>query len=245
MKRKATFIRKSKNSPIKIGRIFTTILMSVFVIIFIAGCGKEDITKSSDHVSYQTVQTHHNGPMREIYQFKTYTQGGWGADPSGDNPGVYLHANFANAFPNGLTIGNANGFKLTLTSAQAVTDLLPCGGQAAAATQDYTDPVVLKNVLAGQLIALTLSVGFDYYNPDFAPPEYNLGELEVVSGVFQGKTINYVLAEGNNVFGGGASVYTMASMVYILTALNENFDGGTVNNGVVNCDYDFGEVINR
>jgi hypothetical protein len=240
MKKETTFFGKSKNSPAKLGRIFIGILLSVSAVIFIAGCGKEDITKSTDHVSYQTVQVHHNGPMREACDFKTFTQGGWGAVPSGDNPGTYLHANFATAFPNGLTIGSSNGFKLTLTSAQAITDLLPCGGQATAATQDYTDPVVLKNVLAGQLIALTLSIGFDYTDPGFAATPYNLGDLTIISGVFQGKTVNNALAEGNNIFGGGTSAYTMASMVYILTALNENFDNGITNNGVVNCSYDTG-----
>jgi hypothetical protein len=245
MKKETTFFGKSKNSPTKLGRIFIQILLSVSAVIFIAGCGKEDIAKSTDHVSYQTVQVHHNGPMREVCDFKTFTQGGWGAVPSGSNPGVYLHANFASAFPNGLTIGSASGYKLTLTSAQAVTDLLPCGGQAAGLTTNYTDPVTLKNVLAGQLVALTLSVGFDYYDPNFAGSSYNLGELPVVSGTFQGMTINEVLAIANNAFGGGASNYTMASLVYILTALNENFDNGTTNNGVVNCSYDTGSDYSK
>src|SRR3712207_8860774 len=35
----------------------------------------------------------------------TYTQGGWGSDPSGNNPGQRLHANFARVYPNGLTVG--------------------------------------------------------------------------------------------------------------------------------------------
>ncbi len=63
----------------------------------------------------------------ECTGFRTQTQGGWGAIPNGNNPGVYVHTNFAAAFPSGLTIGCSSGNKLVLTSAQAVTDFLPSG----------------------------------------------------------------------------------------------------------------------
>jgi hypothetical protein len=38
--------------------------------------------------------------------FTTVTQGGWGADANGNNPGTYRDANFSAAFPNGVQIGN-------------------------------------------------------------------------------------------------------------------------------------------
>src|SRR5687768_552631 len=75
---------------------------------------------------------------------KTFTQGGWGSKPHGNNPGSYQFKNFAAAFPNGLTAG-CSTYQLNLTSAQAVCDFLPCGGSAAALTASYTTPTALKN----------------------------------------------------------------------------------------------------
>jgi len=56
-------------------------------------------------------------------QLRTQTPRGWGATPNGNNPGAYLHAHFAQAFPNGITIGCGNN-QLVFTSAQAVTTLV-------------------------------------------------------------------------------------------------------------------------
>jgi hypothetical protein len=61
-------------------------------------------------------------------QFRTQTQGGWGSPPNGNNPGAYLAAHFASAFPNGLEIGCTN--RLRLTSAAAVRAFLPSGSNA-------------------------------------------------------------------------------------------------------------------
>ena len=60
--------------------------------------------------------------------FTTYTQGGWGSTPNGNNPGMYLQNNFSSVFPNGLTIGCNN--KIKLTSSMAVKSFLPQGTTA-------------------------------------------------------------------------------------------------------------------
>jgi hypothetical protein len=99
--------------------------------------------------------------------FRTQTQGGWGAPPVAGNPGAYLHANFAGAFPSGLTIGCTN--TLTLTNAQAVTNFLPSGGVPSMLPPgNMVDPgFSYFNVLAGQLVAAVLSVTFDLYDAHF------------------------------------------------------------------------------
>ena len=91
--------------------------------------------------------------------FRTQTQGGWGTSPSGSNPGTYLHQNFSGAFPSGLIIGCNN--ILVLTTASAITAFLPSGSTALMLpTGILTDPNNnYGNVLAGQLVAATLSVG--------------------------------------------------------------------------------------
>ncbi len=167
--------------------------------------------------------------------FRTYTQGGWGARPHGNNPGVYLHKNFAAAFPGGLIIGCNKTVKFT--SAQAITDYLPAGGSAAVLTQNFVNPqtVNLKNVLAAQLVTLSLSVGFDKYDANFSASTTALGSLVVTSGTFAGWSINKILDEANKVLGGCTSSYSVSQLNSALTSLNENFDNGTVNNGFVSC----------
>ncbi|MDZ4822535.1 MAG: hypothetical protein SH856_03665, partial [Flavobacteriales bacterium] len=166
--------------------------------------------------------------------FKTYTPGGWGAPANGDNPGVYRDANFAAAFPGGLTVG-CGIHTLTLTSAAAVEAFLPAGGTPAALTQEYVNPGNgFHNNLANHLVALTLSLTFDSYDPDFAPSNDYLGGGVFGSGTFAGMTISQVVAIANNVLGGCSNAYTPSSLVDALTGVNENFDGGA-NGGFIVC----------
>ncbi len=166
--------------------------------------------------------------------FRTQTQGGWGAVPHGNNPGTYLHAHFASAFPTGLSVGCT--YTLKLTSAKAVTDYLPGGGTPAVLTKNYTNPVgEIKNNLASQLVTLTLSVQFDKADPNFSSSKYSLGNLVVKAGPFAGMTVNAVLAEANKVLGGCTSKFTVSQLSAALTAMNENFDDGTSNGGYLDC----------
>lgn len=168
--------------------------------------------------------------------FKTYTQGGWGAEPRGGNPGVYLHANFAAAFPSGLTIGCASGYTLKLTTAQAVTDFLPSGSTPSALDASYVNPgSSYSNVLAGQLVAATLSVGFDNYDAGFGTNTTHLGDLVIASGTFAGLTVNQMLSLANDVIGGCNTSYGFSDVNTALTNINENYDNGTSNNGFLNC----------
>ncbi|MFN0031665.1 MAG: hypothetical protein ACKVOR_05860, partial [Flavobacteriales bacterium] len=167
--------------------------------------------------------------------YKTYTQGGWGAPANGNNPGVYRNANFAAAFPSGLTIGCAANNALTLTSAQAVQDFLPSGSTPSALPNDMTNPGnSYNNVLAGQLVAATLNVGFDAYDANFAPAAGQLGNQIIGNGTFAGMTINQLLAIANNVIGGCSNAYSFSSLNEALTSINENFNGGS-NGGFITC----------
>ncbi|HRG39218.1 MAG TPA: hypothetical protein PK289_11865, partial [Bacteroidia bacterium] len=165
--------------------------------------------------------------------FRTQTQGGWGAIPHGNNPGKYMQDHFAGAFPNGLTVGCT--YKLTLTSAQAVTNYLPAGGSPAVLKIDYTNPTTLKNNLASQLVTLTLSVQFDFYDPQYSSSNTLLGSLTIGSGPFQGMTVSAFLTEANKVLGGCPSSYTAAQISDVLTAINENFVDGSKNGGFLIC----------
>jgi len=162
---------------------------------------------------------------------RTQTPGGWGAPPKGNNPGAYLHKNFAAAFPSGLVVGC--NYKITLTSAQAITNCLPQGGTPSALTKNYLNPVNTpkssnnpKNTLASHVIALKLSVTFDAWDPDFGESSTHLANAVVTSGTFAGWTVAQVLAEAEKVLGGCASSYSASTMTDVLTAINSSYVDG-------------------
>ncbi len=162
--------------------------------------------------------------------FRTQTQGGWGTAANGNNPGVYRDAAFSAAFPEGIVIGG--GFSLTFTSSQSVQNFLPAGGTPSALTESAVDPSS-GNVFAGQVLALTLSVGFDLYDEDFGASDVNLKDLVFVDGTFEGWTVEAVLAEANNVLGGGSSNFTASELSDAAASVNENFvDGTTAGNAL-------------
>lgn len=170
--------------------------------------------------------------------FRTQTQGGWGASPHGNNPGSYLTANFAAAFPGGLVLGCSGGFTLTLTTARAVTDFLPSGGRPSALTQNLVDPVTYSNTLGGQVAALALSVGFDLFYPDFGASSSSLGDQTIANGIFGGWTVKQVLQEGNDVLGGCSTTHTAAEMTDALASINESYDDGVQHTSVFVCSCD-------
>ena len=167
--------------------------------------------------------------------FKTYTQGGWGSKANGNNPGSYRNANFAAAFPNGLTIGCAGGNTLKLTTSAAVEAFLPSGSTPSVLNNNYLNPGgTYNNIFAGQLVALTLNVVFDAYDPNFAASGGTLGSQIIASGPFANMTINQLITAANQVIGGCSNTYSPSALNSALTSLNENFDAGC-NKGFVNC----------
>ncbi|MBI1287085.1 MAG: hypothetical protein GC178_05845, partial [Flavobacteriales bacterium] len=166
--------------------------------------------------------------------FRTQTQGGWGAVPHGGNPGTYLHDNFSTAFPSGIEIGCNNKFRFT--SAQAITDFLPCGGTATSLPSGIaTDPACPGNVLAGQVLAATISVGFDNAIPSYSTSTVPLENLIVRYGTFQGWTVGDLLAEANRKLGGCSSSYSYSQLNDAVTAVNENYDDGNVTGNYLDC----------
>lgn len=172
--------------------------------------------------------------------FRTQTQGGWGAEPSGNNQGTYLYAHFANAFPDGLTIGCNN--TLTLTAPEAITAFLPSGTTPVAlpAGQMVNPGEAYQNVLAGQLVAATLNMGFDLYYEDFGTATQWMGDLTIESGTFSGMTMSQLMVIANQVIGGCNNDYSFPQVNEALTSFNQNYDNGTVNNNFLECDEEIG-----
>lgn len=169
-------------------------------------------------------------------QFRTQTQGGWGqCHQNGNNPGTYLAANFAGAFPNGLTVG-ACGKTLRLSSSLAVCTFLPSGSTPRALTASLVNPgTSYKNVLAGQVVALSLSVGFDAYDANFGSSSSGLGAQIINAGTFAGWSVQQLLTEANRVLGGCASIYSASTINNAVSSINENYVDGTTNKGFLRC----------
>jgi len=166
-----------------------------------------------------------NGCKMGIYH--TQTPGGWGAKAAGKNPGAYRDANFKNAFPKGLIVGDLGKNSIKLTSAKAIEKLLPTGGKPKVLTKSYKDPKKIKNVLVGHLVALTLSVGFDDYDKGFGKADGHLKGLIIADGHgFDGMNIKEILKEANAVLGGASSSFSPSQMTEILTKINEYFVDG-------------------
>jgi hypothetical protein len=192
--------------------------------------------------------------------FRTQTQGGWGADPSGGNPGTYMRqvvtingvpkSRFDHAFPNGVTVGdvvpfatdNCAGNTLKLMNlngvkgVDAVTAFLPSGGTARKLDKNYVNPGgSYSNVFAGQVVALTLSVGFDNKFSDFGASTTLLKNLYVNLDPFKGLTVGQVLAEANKALGGCYSKFTITQLNNAVSAINENFVDGQIKGSILVC----------
>jgi uncharacterized repeat protein (TIGR01451 family) len=169
-------------------------------------------------------------------QFTTYSKGGWHA-PVNSVPGGYRNANFSSAFPLGLNIGCANA-SYTFTTANAIASFLPAGGQPAALANGthLTNPTAISNNLAAQLLAATLNVGFDAYDPNFGAANGFLGDLQFASGAFAGMTVSEVMQIANDVLGGCSTDYTPSALSSAMEIINLSFHEGTENTGDLVCE---------
>ena len=152
----------------------------------------------------------------------TYTMGGWGSSPSGNNPGVFLSRNFGTVYPAGLTLGG--GKTLKFTSAKAVENFLPCGSTARPLTQSHINPTAKLGVLAGQVVALRLGVDFS----DAGITGSGLANARFRFGKFAGMTVGQVLGISEAVLGGASLPLGVSynDLSDACTVVNENFDGG-------------------
>lgn len=168
--------------------------------------------------------------------FRTQTQGGWGATPQGNNPAKYLQNHFAACFPNGVTIGCNSGHTLTLTTSTAVKNFLPAGSTPGQLTGDLVNPLTSPaGVLAGQLVAAVINVTVDACDPNFGASTGWLGDAVYVGGPFAGMTVWQVIDAANQFIGGCGGSYTASQYNDALTDLNENYVNGTTDNGDLDC----------
>jgi len=186
----------------------------------------------------------------------SFTQGGWGTDCNGNNPGCRRDKWFDTVFPSGVSIGDPDGidadgdFALLFTSSQAVEDFLPATSTPDLLDADATDPTSSSaGVFAGQLLAATLNVAFDdagALDDCKERTDLKLADLLLIGGVdpdLIGWSVKDLLGLGNAAISGalGAGPFdidgdtnpdvTISDISDALKVVNENFDDGTTNNG--------------
>ena len=231
-------------------KLLSVLLCVTGSTIFIACQKNHDLVAPSSEelrseiTSSTAMETEMQSAVSECGQFRTQSQGGWGVNPMGENPGTYLRDHFASAYPTGLTIGcTAGGYTVYYSSASAVTEFLPATGTPMVLTANAIDPAAksIKNVLIGQVTALALNVRFDYNDPNFAPAEENLGNMVIGSGPFAGLSVTQFLGIANDVLGGCNTTYTADNINETANLINGNFIDGAMDGGFLNCPASRGE----
>lgn len=171
-----------------------------------------------------------NGPGYPDCVYCTFTQGGWGANPSGHNAGVLLEDNFPTVYPSGVEVGipGGGGFSMLFTTSAAVNAYLPAGGPAGALNADLVDPTSSSaGVFGGQVLALQINVDFSYADiPHENNPPFGDAYLCNTGTSLDGMTISQVLAAANTALGGGVlpSGFTISTLNALITDLNESND---------------------
>lgn len=170
-----------------------------------------------------------NPPPPPTGVYTSYTQGGWGATPNGNNPAMLLSNNFNNVFSSGyVQVGKSAGFWMKFTSASAVSNYLPAGGQGSALTSNLQNPTSSSaGVFGGQVLALQINVAFS--QAGVTPNGFGSLKLKNTGTSVDGLTVAQVLSIANELLSGGTvSGITISQMNPIVTSLNESFDNGSM-----------------
>lgn len=165
--------------------------------------------------------------------YTTYTPGGWGAKPKGNNGAAMMYGywGYVYSVSNPLIVGE--GYTLTFMQPSHITGYLPGGGTGGRLTRSYAPPTgdTEAGNLGGQLTALHLSV--DFSAAGFT--KIGLGGGVIQEGTFVGWTVNQFLLYAERVMGGAALLpgTSITDLVVTATEINQCFDNGTSNTGYV------------
>jgi len=175
--------------------------------------------------------------------FCTFSQGAFGSTGSYGYTAV-LSPNFsALYYPFGVTVGHVGNNHMTFTTAPAVAAYLPASGTAAVLTDNLSDPTTTSaRVFGGQVLTLRLSR--DLSNAGVTPTGFGSVTLcnlvddpaedtamnltPAQADALNGKTINQVLTDAENVLGGSGAVssygLTVSQLNALVSLLNLSFD---------------------
>jgi hypothetical protein len=123
-----------------------------------------------------------------------------------------------------------------LTTALAVTNFLPSNGNSQRLpTGLMNNPTTYANTLAGELVALKLSVRFDELNSAFSPSTTLLKNMVIASGTFAGWTVQQLIDAADAKIGNCGGNYGRTTLATAVAAVNTGYAGGTTNSGYLQC----------
>ena len=192
-----------------------------------AGLADQTVSLQGNQLYYNVNQNMKSAAMVcDLTGLETYSQGGWHAPAQGNNAGVIRDAHFTDVFPSGLVVGDPNHFTMTFTSAQAVANFLPAGGNSQVLTQNLTNPANASQTgnWAGQIVAAMMNVEFN--DAGYLGSGVNkLKDLIFLAGPFQGMSVSNFLNVANNAIGGGGlSGFSINEIAYAAEQINLNFE---------------------
>ncbi|MBF6640239.1 T9SS type A sorting domain-containing protein, partial [Flavobacterium sp. J49] len=161
-----------------------------------------------------------------VCNYVTYSQGGW------SNANSPLSVSFLNQhFPNGVLIGKP-GRSLRLTTVTAIRNFLPNGGtpdRLANSNQVNRTNSQVKNVFAGQLVALLLNVAA---NPGMENATIVSQDLSL-----NGRTIGWLIEESQSKIGSSTVVSgaLLSKLSNACEAVNVSFNGSVT--GYISCSF--------
>jgi hypothetical protein len=156
--------------------------------------------------------------------FVTYTRGGWGQNPQGQNTGTILQNGFSSVFGAKLVIGG-KPYAVTLTSPAAVRNFIANNsGTPGVLTKSATNPGGTNSRTFGsQVVALTCNIAFS--NAGVLP--HGLANYTLPSGPLAGYTVQGVLTLANNVIAGNLSALpsgmTVSTLNNVVDSINNMF----------------------
>lgn len=156
----------------------------------------------------------------------SYTQGAWGAPPSGGNPASILADSFDLVYPGDLVVGT--GFDMTFEAAVNVQNYLPAGGTSGPLTSSLVNPTSSSaGNLGGQVTTLRINVDLnDAGIIDGFDGTFSVLVLTGTGGSLDGSTVAEILSAAEVALGGGPlpGGYSYADLNFLVTNLNEAFD---------------------
>jgi len=188
---------------------------------------------ATDSCGNKTTKTFHVIVQAGIGCWVTFTPGGWGAPPNGNNVAQLLKNTFSIVYPSGFKIGG--NYTISLSTQLAIQNYLPSGGTPGVLTKNYSNPTSTSaGEFGSQVTALKLNC--DYSTKGLF--KVGLTTLHIAPGYpLAGQTVSQVLTLCQTVLGGKTSALpagvTVSQLTSLLSGINGNYDGGLTNNGVL------------
>jgi hypothetical protein len=162
---------------------------------------------------------------------QTLPQDQW-ASPAATEPQGLLRSHFNRIFPQGISLGCNE--RLNYATADLALAALPSVGPALPLAPQGNAPARDGNMLAGELLSLTLMAQLDEVTLEFTPHSAPLKRLVVSTGAFEGWSVEEVIQEANIVLGGCTTNFSADQIYEVVREINLAFAAGG-NNQFLRC----------